>query len=769
MSSIIHVLDEATRNKIAAGEVVERPASCIKELVENAIDAGAHAIEVEIADGGQSYMRVTDDGCGMSPEDAHKCIIRHGTSKISSVEDIFAITSLGFRGEAVPSIAAVSHMQITTRQADDDFATHLILDGGEITAEDQAGAPVGTTMEVSDLFYNTPARRKFLKSERTESSKISEMVTKLALANPAIAFTFTNNGRTTMKTGGTGELRETIANIYGANVARDVFAISADQDGISLEGYVGKPSVLKSNRNWQTCIVNHRIVHNPLMFKAIDNAYHAMLPKSGYPFAMLHLHVDPATIDVNVHPAKTEIKFSDEQAVYRAIYHSIVTALVAQEKPEAIAKTIGVDVGAVPKGGPQWEKATSQSAARTAPAGLSVWAADLNPPADGPNRAQKGLSGELLADGLDRAQKGLSGEPLADGPDRVPKGLHRGASVSTGGPQQEKAIPVGANVGAPTWGARPQEGGKTTTVGAVPKGGPQEKTTSQSAVRTAPAGLSVWAAGLNPPADGPDRAQKGLSGEPLADGPDRAQKGLLGEPPAWGARQERRGADQPSLFSQALAQHGQGGPSEATSVVSEAGAPKIVFDGDDDVFIPLGEVADCFIIAKKGQDLYIVDQHAAHERIRYDTFCKRVERMPSQQLLTPEFVDVDSDDMTLLLERQVVFNDLGYTYSEAGPTTLRVEEVPCDLQTSDIADSLKDICLLLHDQKEPDKAMVRHRSLAYLSCHGAVKAGDSLNIRQMKQLLDDLFHTEKPYVCPHGRPTIIRFTPKELAHLFKRT
>ena len=691
MSSIIHVLDEATRNKIAAGEVVERPASCIKELVENAIDAGAHAIEVEIADGGQSYMRVTDDGCGMSPEDAHKCIIRHGTSKISSVEDIFAITSLGFRGEAVPSIAAVSHMQITTRQASDDFATHLILDGGEITAEDQAGAPVGTTMEVSDLFYNTPARRKFLKSERTESSKISEMVTKLALANPAIAFTFTNNGRTTMKTGGTGDLRETVANIYGANVARDVFAVAADQDGISLEGYVGKPSVLKSNRNWQTCIVNHRIVHNPLMFKAIDNAYHAMLPKSGYPFAMLHLHVDPATIDVNVHPAKTEIKFSDEQAVYRAIYHSIVTALVAQEKPEAIAKTIG-EVGAAP--------------------------------------------------------------------------------------QPE------AHVGAPTWGTRSQECGQATSVGAVPEGGPQEKATSQSATLTAPL-LSG-----EPLADGSDRAPKSLSGEPVGThGLDSDGSSLSGRTPqsAELTAPLRRGANVgaeslpcegegdrsrwkgSSLFSQALAQHGQGGPSEATSVVSEASAPKIVFDGDDDVFIPLGEVADCFIIAKKGQDLYIVDQHAAHERIRYDTFCKRVERMPSQQLLTPEFVEVDSEDMTLLLERQDVFNDLGYTYSEAGPTTLRVEEVPCDLQTSDIADSLKDICLLLHDQKEPDKAMVRHRSLAYLSCHGAVKAGDSLNIRQMKQLLDDLFHTEKPYVCPHGRPTIIRFTPKELAHLFKRT
>lgn len=692
MSSIIHVLDEATRNKIAAGEVVERPASCIKELVENAIDAGAHAIEVEIADGGQSYMRVTDDGCGMSPEDAHKCIIRHGTSKISSVEDIFAITSLGFRGEAVPSIAAVSHMQITTRQASDDFATHLILDGGEITAEDQAGAPVGTTMEVSDLFYNTPARRKFLKSERTESSKISEIVTKLALANPAIAFTFTNNGRTTMKTGGTGDLRETIANIYGANVARDIFAITADQDGISLEGYVGKPSVLKSNRNWQTCIVNHRIVHNPLMFKAIDNAYHAMLPKAGYPFAMLHLHVDPATIDVNVHPAKTEIKFSDEQAIYRAIYHSIVAALVAQEKPEAIAKTIGV-------GGKE-------------PSGLRPVPAAANPPVDGADRAAKDLhrdAGNIPSEG-----KG----------DRLP---WQGSSVESGSRRVEKAT----SPGAPAWGARqerreavlPHEGSGSLHM--APKAASQPTSLAGNPVRSY----------------GSDRPAQGLSGASASS----------------------------SLFSQALAQHGQGGPSEASSIVSEASAPKIVFDGDDDVFIPLGEVADCFIIAKKGQDLYIVDQHAAHERIRYDTFCKRVERMPSQQLLTPEFVEVDSDDMTLLLERQDVFNDLGYTYSEAGPTTLRVEEVPCDLQTSDIADSLKDICLLLHDQKEPDKAMVRHRSLAYLSCHGAVKAGDSLNIRQMKQLLDDLFHTEKPYVCPHGRPTIIRFTPKELAHLFKRT
>lgn len=576
MSSIINVLDEATRNKIAAGEVVERPSSCIKELIENAIDAGAKAIEVEIADGGQSYMRVTDDGCGMSAEDAHKCIIRHATSKISSVEDIFSISSLGFRGEAVPSIAAVSHMQITTRRPDDEFATHLLLDGGVITAEDQVGAPVGTTMEVSDLFYNTPARRKFLKSERTESAKISEMLTKLALAEPAVAFTFTNNGRTTVHTGGGGDLKETIANIYGASLAKEIFPISYDDNGIFIEGYVGKPSVLKSTRAWQTCIVNQRIVHNPLMFKAIENSYHAMLPKSGYPFVMLHVHVDPATIDVNVHPSKTEIKFADEQAIYRAIYHSIITALVAQDKPEEIAATV-----------------------------------------------------ELPSYKIARIE------------------------------EKEQAL--------------------------------EQKKTPQAA--------------------------------------------------ALEARETPLAAD----------------------------TPVITFDGDDDVFIPLGEVADCFIIAKKGQDLYIVDQHAAHERIRYDTFCKRVEKMPSQQLLTAEFVEVDAEDMTLLLERRDVFEDLGYTYSEAGPTTLRVEEVPCDLQTSDIADSLQDICRALHENNGLDKATLRHRSLAYLSCHGAVKAGDTLNIRQMKQLLEDLFHTEKPYVCPHGRPIIVRFTPDELAKLFKRT
>ncbi|MCH4217212.1 MAG: DNA mismatch repair endonuclease MutL [Megasphaera sp.] len=636
MSSIINILDERTRNKIAAGEVVERPASCVKELVENAIDASATAIEVEIADGGQTYMRVTDNGCGMNAEDAHKCIIRHATSKISSVEDIFAISSLGFRGEAVPSIAAVSHMQITTRQSEDDFATHIILDGGTIISEDQAGAPAGTTMEVSDLFYNTPARRKFLKSERTESSKISEMITKLALAHPAIEFTFTNNGRTTLHTGGTGDLKDTIANIYGAHIAKEIFPVSYDADGITVEGYVGKPSVLKSSRAWQTCIVNFRMVHNPVMFKAVENAYHAMLPKSGYPFAMIHLHVDPASIDVNVHPAKTEIKFADEQAVYRAIYHSIVTALVDQEKPEQIATNVELQPAQVHKIERQEQQLELQSPVRPQPAEETHF-------------------------------------DFSEGPDKETRQPERGAF--------KPAVPHD----------------------------------TASAINESPH-------------------------------------------PTYSPVQMEH-------FHNALEQPSPSRQAEAPAVPQET----ITFEGDDDVFIPLGEVADCFIIAKKGQDLYIVDQHAAHERVRYDRFCKRVEAMPSQQLLTAEFVEMDEQDMTLLLEQKAVFDDLGYAYSEAGPKTLRVEEVPADLQTGDIADSLRDICQAMHEQDHVDKATLRHRSLAYLSCHGAVKAGDTLNIRQMKQLLEELFHTEKPFVCPHGRPIIVRFTPDELAKLFKRT
>ena len=627
MSSIIHVLDEKTANKIAAGEVVERPSSVIKELTENALDAGATKVEIEIADGGSSYMRVSDNGSGMSEEDAKKSIIRHGTSKISSIEDIFSITSLGFRGEAVPSIAAVSELVMTTRMNDTDLAFRMVLSGGSVEEEEHTGASVGTTMEVRNLFFNTPARKKFMKSERTESSKISDIITKLALTRPDVAFTFINNGRTVLQTGGTGDDLETIAAIYGAAVAKEVFPVTYENENFTIHGFVGKPSLLKSTRAWQTCIVNRRVIHNAVVFKAIENAYHAMLPKSGYPFALLYVETDPATIDVNVHPAKTEIKFADEQQMYRAVYHCIITALMSREKPEQIATPV-----------------------------------NLSPR------------------------------------------------------QIEKAVPakeVENRQGSFTF-STPREGGFSTE-GRKNNGGSLEH-------------------GYVPV----QRQDKPYTPEP------HVKAYAAGEENPFSAVREE--------LSEAVKEH---------SVIH--------FDGDEDVFIPLGAVANCYIVAKKGEDLYIIDQHAAHERVRYDKFCKRTESMPSQQLLTAEFVEADNSDMQLFSEKEEVFRDLGYIYTEAGPTTLRMEAIPADLPTSHIADSLQEICHILHESPQTDKATLRHSSLAYLSCHGAVKAGDTLNIREMKELLEALFHTETPYVCPHGRPIIVRFTPGELAKLFKRT
>ena len=627
MSSIIHVLDEKTANKIAAGEVVERPSSVIKELTENALDAGATTVEIEIADGGGSYMRVSDNGSGMSEEDAKKSIIRHGTSKISSIEDIFSITSLGFRGEAVPSIAAVSELVMTTRMNDTDLAFRMILSGGSVKEEEHTGASVGTTMEVRNLFFNTPARKKFMKSERTESSKISDIITKLALTRPDVAFTFINNGRTVLQTGGTGDDLETIAAIYGAAVAKEVFPVTYENENFTIHGFVGKPSLLKSTRAWQTCIVNRRVIHNAVVFKAIENAYHAMLPKSGYPFALLYVETDPATIDVNVHPAKTEIKFADEQQMYRAVYHCIITALMSREKPEQIATPVNLSTRQIEKAVPVKEVESRQGSFT------------FSTPRDG------GFSTEVRK--------------------------------NNGGSLEHGYVPV-------------------------------------------------------------QRQDKPYTPEP------HVKAYAAGEENPFSAVREE--------LSESVKEH---------SVIH--------FDGDEDVFIPLGAVADCYIVAKKGEDLYIIDQHAAHERVRYDKFCKRTESMPSQQLLTAEFVEADSSDMQLFSEKEEVFRDLGYIYTEAGPTTLRMEAIPADLPTSHIADSLQEICHILHESPQTDKSTLRHSALAYLSCHGAVKAGDTLNVREMKELLEALFHTETPYVCPHGRPIIVRFTPGELAKLFKRT
>ena len=635
--AVIHILDEATANQIAAGEVVERPVNAVKELVENAVDAGASSIEVEIADGGMTYIRVTDDGCGMTEEDAKLSVIRHATSKISSVDNIYHIASLGFRGEALPSIASVSRATITTRRHEDVEGTALEMTGGEITEVKPAGAPAGTTVEVRDLFYNVPARKKFLKSERTESSRINSMVGKLSLANPDIAFRLINNGRTVIETPGNGRLVDVISALYGTKTAGEMLPVEEEGENIALEGLISKPSLLKSSRQYQTIIINRRVVESAVVSKAVDNAYHSLLPKNGYPLMVLSFQVPPESIDVNVHPQKREIKFSDEQTVFRLVYHGVLGTLTSQSTADTIAREMIHDPG---------HEVVEEKDFK--PGSIRVEDKPLGKP-------DIGLSEETRP-------KTSWGEP------------------------------------APSYEGR------------------QEKTGSYTGEKRTPAFT-----------------------------PDMEKKELFTDR---------------SVFEDYRKEEPRREDLKAEPLFEE--------EKQEDPVIPLGQVSDCFILCQHGKDLLIIDQHAAHERVRYDHLAERAEGIPVQEILIPYLIHVDIGDVDLLADHKGDIERLGITFEQAGPDVIRITGAPEDLSAAEMERVVGDIVKAYHEKDVPSPETMRHRMMAYAACRGAIKRGDPLNIRQMKELIHDLFHTSRPFVCPHGRPTIVKFTPGELGRLFKR-
>lgn len=635
--AVIHVLDEVTANQIAAGEVVERPVNAVKELVENAVDAGASSIEVEIADGGMTYIRVTDDGCGMTEEDAKLSVIRHATSKISSVDNIYHIASLGFRGEALPSIASVSRATITTRRHEDIEGTALEMTGGEITEVKPAGAPAGTTVEVRDLFYNVPARKKFLKSERTESSRINSMVGKLSLANPDIAFRLINNGRTVIETPGNGRLVDVISALYGTKTAGEMLPVEEEGENIALEGLISKPSLLKSSRQYQTIIINRRVVESAVVSKAVDNAYHSLLPKNGYPLMVLSFQVPPESIDVNVHPQKREIKFSDEQTVFRLVYHGVLGTLTSQSTADAIAREMIHDPG---------HEVVEEKDFK--PGSIRVEDKPLGKP-------DIGLSEETRP-------KTSWGEP------------------------------------APSYEGR------------------QGKTGSYTGEKRTPAFT-----------------------------PDMEKKELFTDR---------------SVFEDYRKEEPRREDLKAEPLFEE--------EKQEDPVIPLGQVSDCFILCQHGKDLLIIDQHAAHERVRYDHLAERAEGIPVQEILIPYLIHVDIGDVDLLADHKGDIERLGITFEQAGPDVIRITGAPEDLSAAEMERVVGDIVKAYHEKDVPSPETMRHRMMAYAACRGAIKRGDPLNIRQMKELIHDLFHTSRPFVCPHGRPTIVKFTPGELGRLFKR-
>ena len=592
----VKLLDTSTINKIAAGEVVERPASVVKELVENAIDAGARRIEIEIQNGGKALIRVTDDGTGMSREDAALSVKRHATSKLSTAADLQRITTLGFRGEALPTIAAVSKFTLQTRRAEDELGTKIKIDGGKLQDTHEIGCKVGSTVLVEDLFFNTPARLKFLKSTPTEANKIHDFIVKLALSRPQVAFRFINGNRTALATPGNGNLLDTLSAIYGTELTDSLLTLKQDDDNLKLAGYVTKPNILKSYRGWQTFIINGRVVENRTISKAVDEAYKSLIPKTGFPLAIVIIDVPQSSIDVNVHPQKIELKFDDEGKIFKAVYHAVRQAVEGKDDTPEHDLT---EVAAAP---------------------------------ETPHFEQLDLSQELQ-------------EP-------PPKKTSERKKKPKDDFDLEKTLP-------------PVEHKE------LPK--PQPKVES----------------------------------------------------------------------------------------------PKKSFELE-----PIGQVARCYIVAQGGNDLYLVDQHAAHERILFDRLSNYAERIPAQGLLIHRVIKFDSREAELIEKNLSVFAELGFTLEPSGDKEFRLIEVPLDAADTDAEDLLRGIISEIFDgvnEADDIAKKIRQAMLATTACKAAIKAGQELNFRQMEILLNELSTTAHPHTCPHGRPTIIKFTADDLAKMFKRT
>ena len=591
----IRLLDDTSINKIAAGEVIDRPSSVVKELVENSLDAGASRIEVEIEAGGVGKIRVTDDGCGMSEQDVRLAVLRHATSKIRSSDDLFTVESMGFRGEALPSIASVAKFSLISRQSGNPLGTRLEISGGQLQDVVECGAEVGTVVLVSDLFFNTPPRLKFMKTAAAESAHIHDIVVRLAIARPDVVFRLINNGRTSLQTPGTGRLADTLSALYGPDTFAQLFAVDHTEAEIHISGFAARPSIRKGSRQWQTFTVNRRVIGSRMLNRAVDTAYQTLLPNGSYPLVSLHIEIAAQQIDVNVHPQKAEVKFQDERALFRAIHAALKNVLYAPEHPT--------------------EAAAAFDHANYRPAYQSSYVQESLPSLEA---------------------------------------SHRPTSFS--------------------W--------TRTETGA-------EKPES-----TAP--------------------------------------------------------DAPTVTTE---------PVVAAEVPATQATPKLT---------ALCQFRQCYILASDGDCLYIVDQHAAHERILFDLLSSQQSPAHFQTLLIPDVLDLDPLEVQAAESFAAELAGLGFIFDWVGPTSVRLSELPTHIPPSEARSLFRQILSAAQSYKVPDIEALRKLWIETAACHMAVRFGQNLNQQQMQGLLDDLLKTPRPYSCPHGRPTLIRFSEQDLAKLFKR-
>lgn len=676
--SRINILDSITSNKIAAGEVVERPSSVAKELIENSLDANSKKIVVEIEDGGQGLLRITDDGDGIHPEDVEKAFTTHGTSKISKVEDIYHIGTLGFRGEALPSIAAVSDIKLSSRNRDFDYGKEISYSGGNFNYVKEVGKSIGTTVEVKNLFFNVPARQKFLKTPKHEGSLISDYVMRLALSNSNVSFNLFKDGKKSIETFGNGNLKDTIRALYGKSVYENIIEFENHNDVASAYGFIGNADISKGSRNYQSIFVNKRYIKNKMICTAVENAFKSFLTVNKFPFFVLFIDIFPELIDVNIHPAKSEIKFSDDRSMFKLVFDGVHTALRKSMEDTFLESdfTFGEKSLAVNK-----EKLQNlHNEINT----LQEQKVKVTIPLDFA-KDEKIEHPKLNLDDS-RINKENVVESVVENP--INNGVFREAKKETLVEVDKSNLNLGYD--------------------------------SKNYFKE----------------DNNDYKYVSLSKDTC---------------------NENR-CENSNITTEVLKEN------SLNNVIEVARQPKI---GRINV---IGQFNKTYILGELNKELYIIDQHAAHEKILFEKYSKEIDtnRVISQILLTSIILELSFEEYSIYLENEEIFKGLGFKIESFGDNTISIREVPILLKDTNAEKLFYEILENLRNMGSGKNSEVKFEKLSKMACRSAVKANDSLSLNEMEHLLEELRYIDQPFTCPHGRPTIIKYSLYEIEKMFKR-
>lgn len=755
----IAVLDQNTIDKIAAGEVVERPSSVVKELVENAIDAGATAVTVEITDGGKKLIRITDNGAGIEADQIPLAFLRHATSKIEKVEDLEQIASLGFRGEALSSIAAVSQVELITKTPSAVSGSRYIIEGGVEHSLEELGAPEGTTFLVRNLFYNTPARSKFLKSDMTEANYIHTLMEQLALSHPEISFKYIQNRQVKLHSSGNYSVKDVIYSVYGRDITKALLDAEFENDFMKITGFVGKPEIARGNRSFENYYINGRYVKNNIITKAIENAYKGFLMQHKFPFVSLQMQMEGNDLDVNVHPAKREVRFAREQEVYEAVYDTVRRALMGKEmipkvsvgRPEPETKETPVKSVSVPE--PFEKKRREQLYGHTEK-----------------EMQETGISGAGAYSGagsfVSEKTKSWMERPAYQSTVKEPSASYSAShTMETKKPQVFSASEENLFQGTLREKLEEELKREAETTLLTEKNSELKNTGCSQMKNTEPASENTnqkkehWISEKEKPESG-DFLSEPAEITHTSDSPEKAAQNLETvisvetEPGISAAESDQNSHEMAEQEPRQL----------------ELFEEKLLAPESRERIRLVGQIFDTYWLAQFGDNFYIIDQHAAHEKVYYERLVKsfREKTVDSQYLNPPLIVTLNLQEENILKENQKYFSQFGFEIEEFGGKEYRISAVPATLYGFSEEALFLEMLDQLSGSGEKDALDIFASRLATMACKAAVKGNHAMSAKEAEKLIDELLTLDNPYHCPHGRPTIISMTRTELEKKFKR-